>query len=105
MTIVLDLCPFHVKQSAIARCDITLSVTKMENLKLAENAYKSRKRVSGITNNENYKNTKIKKNKIAGKAHKNHKGNDVAPRHTGASCRLAFPSYYFIYLLIIFYHQ
>ena len=43
----------------------------MENRKLAKNAYKSRKRVSGITNIEKYKHTKIKKAKIAGEAHKN----------------------------------
>ena len=77
----------------------------MENRKLAKNAYKSRKRVPIINNSENYKHTKIKKAKIAGEAHKNHKGNNVAPRHTGASCRLVYPSYYFVYLLMIFYHQ
>ncbi|XP_065672454.1 uncharacterized protein LOC136090189 [Hydra vulgaris] len=59
----------------------------MENRELAENAYTSRKRVSGIRNSENYKHEKIKKAKIAGEAYKNHKGNDVAPRQTGASCR------------------
>ena len=77
----------------------------MENRELAENAYKSRKRVSYITNSENYKHTTIKKDKIGEEAHKNHKGNDVAPRYTGASCRLVFSSYYFVYLLMIFYHQ
>lgn len=40
----------------------------MENHDLAENAYKSRKRLAGIRNSENYK-----RNKIAG-AHKIHKG-------------------------------
>ena len=74
----------------------------MENRKFAENVYKSRKRVSGITNSEKYKHTKIKKAKIAGEAHKNHKGKDVTPRHTGASCRLVFPSCFFVYLLMIF---
>ena len=105
MAPVLDLCPFHVKRSATVKYNITLSVTKMENRKLAKNAYKSRKRVSGITNSEKYKHTKIKKAKIAGEAHKNHKGEDVTPRHTGASCRLVFPSCFFVYLLMIFYHQ
>ena len=105
MAPVLDLCPFHVKRSATVKYNITLSLTKMENRKLAKNAYKSRKRVSGITNIEKYKHTKIKKAKIAGEAHKNHKGEDVAPRHTGASCRLVFPSCFFVYLLMIFYHQ
>lgn len=80
----------------------------MENRELAENAYKSRKRVSGVRNSKNYKHNKIKKAKIAGEAHKNHKGNDVAPRQTGASCRLVFVQYSFsIYclLIIMFYHS
>jgi len=64
----------------------------MENRELAENAYTSRKRVSGIRNSENYKHSKIKKAKISGEAYKNHKGDDVAPRQTGASCRLVFCS-------------
>ncbi|CAH1106461.1 unnamed protein product [Psylliodes chrysocephalus] len=59
----------------------------MENRDLADTAYKSRKRVSGVINIENYKHNKIKKAKIAGKAHKNHKGRDVVPRQTGAYCR------------------
>ncbi|GBP37931.1 hypothetical protein EVAR_21467_1 [Eumeta japonica] len=59
----------------------------MENRELAETAYKPRKRVFGIRNSENYKQNKIKKAKISGEAHKNHKGNDVASRQTGASCR------------------
>lgn len=69
----------------------------MDNRELAESADKSRKRVSGIRNSENYKHNKIKKAKIAGEAHKNYKGNDVAPRQTGASCRLVFCSVYFLY--------
>ena len=98
MAPVLDLYPFHMKRSATVKYNITLSVIKMENHELAKNSYKSRKRVSGITNSEKYKHTKIKKAKIAGEAHKNHKGKDVAPRHTGAFCRLVFPScFLFIY--------
>lgn len=60
----------------------------MENRELAENAYKSRKRVRGVKNIDNYKHNKIKKSKIVGESHKNHKGKDVAPRQTGADCRL-----------------
>ena len=74
MAPVLDLCPFHVKRSATVKYNITLSVTKMENCELAENAYKSRKRVSGITNSEKYKHTKIKKLKLLEKLIKTTKG-------------------------------
>ena len=61
MAPVLDLYPFQVKRSATVKYNITLSVTKMENRELAENAYKSRKRVSGITNSEKYKHIKKKR--------------------------------------------
>lgn len=77
----------------------------MENRELAETAYKSRKRVSGIRNSENYKHNKIKKAKIAGEAHKNYQGNDVASRQTGASCRLVFCFQYFVCLIMIFYQS
>ena len=74
MALVLNLRPFHVKRSATVKYNITLSVTKMENRELAENAYKSRKRVSGITNSEKYKHTKIKKLKLLEKLIKTTKG-------------------------------
>lgn len=62
----------------------------MENRELAENAFRPRKRVSGVRKSENYKHNLIKTAKIAGEAHKNHKGKDVTPRQTGAYCRLVF---------------
>ena len=74
MALALNLRPFHVKRSATVKYNITLSVTKMENRELAENAYKSRKRVSGITNSEKYKHTKIKKLKLLEKLIKTTKG-------------------------------
>lgn len=82
--------PFLRETNAAFRFDSCLesfATMDVENRELAEIAYKSRKRVSGVKNIEQYKHNKIKKAKIAGEPHKNHKGRDVAPRQTGADCR------------------